>query len=213
MARKPKTQPSPEAAAAASVPELATAPARRGRRPKAAAPSPASLAAASIDDPATDDVEADAVTAGPTRMPDRRGPGRKPKQRAGAEAAALPRDIAVEQADAMTNPSAAGLEQVPAEDDVLVAEMSVPLEGAGIDGAVHGAASAGEAISGAVSSATGPGAIARAAPAARWDRTTDAAEFNWFEIERVAAHDGPNQAMAKLLVAARAEGASSHWPL
>ena len=80
-------------------------------------------------------------------------------------------------------------------------------------GAVHGAAPAGEAVSGAVSSATGPGATARAAPAARWDRATDAAEFDWPEIERVAAHDGPNQAMAKLLVAACAEGASSRWPL
>jgi len=78
---------------------------------------------------------------------------------------------------------------------------------------VHGAAPAGEAVSGAVSSATGPGATARAAPAARWDRATDAAEFDWPEIERVAAHDGPNQAMAKLLVAACAEGASSRWPL
>lgn len=49
-------------------------------------------------------------------------------------------------------------------------------------------------------------------PAARWDRTTDRVQFNWPAIERVAAQDGPNQAVAKLLVAARAVGASSRWP-
>jgi len=36
--------------------------------------------------------------------------------------------------------------------------------------------------------------------------------FDWPAIERVAAQGGPNQAMAKLLVAARAEGAQSRWP-
>ena len=36
--------------------------------------------------------------------------------------------------------------------------------------------------------------------------------FDWAEIERAASHEGPNQAMAKLLVAARAEGANSRWP-
>ena len=48
----------------------------------------------------------------------------------------------------------------------------------------------------------------------RWDRdrTTDRVRFNRPAIERVAAEGGPNQAMAKLLVAARAEGASSRWP-
>ncbi len=37
--------------------------------------------------------------------------------------------------------------------------------------------------------------------------------FDWPEIERTAAQEGPNQGMAKLLVAARAEGANSRWPL
>lgn len=49
-------------------------------------------------------------------------------------------------------------------------------------------------------------------PAARWDRTTDRVQFDWPMIERVAAQGGPNQALAKLLVAARAEGASPRWP-
>ena len=48
--------------------------------------------------------------------------------------------------------------------------------------------------------------------AARWDADTGTATFDWPSIEQVAATDGPNQAMAKLLLAARAEGANSRWP-
>ena len=55
--------------------------------------------------------------------------------------------------------------------------------------------------------------MAASKPAARWDRATDTVQFDWPEIERAASRDGPNQAMAKLLVAARAEGADSRWPL
>ena len=50
-------------------------------------------------------------------------------------------------------------------------------------------------------------------PAAHWDRATDTVRFDWPEIERTASQEGPNQGLAKLLVAARAEGANSHWPL
>ncbi len=50
-------------------------------------------------------------------------------------------------------------------------------------------------------------------PAAQWDRAKDMVRFDWPEIERTAAQEGPNQGMAKLLVAARAEGANSRWPL
>ncbi len=49
-------------------------------------------------------------------------------------------------------------------------------------------------------------------PAAQWDRTTDTAHFDWSEIERTASQQGPNQVMAKLLLAARDEGANSRWP-
>ena len=56
-------------------------------------------------------------------------------------------------------------------------------------------------------------ALPLAQPAARWDRATDALRFDWPAIERIAAASGPNQGMAKLLVAARAEGANSRWPL
>jgi len=48
--------------------------------------------------------------------------------------------------------------------------------------------------------------------AVKWDQKTDTAHFDWSEIERTASQQGPNQAMAKLLIAARAEGANSRWP-
>lgn len=48
--------------------------------------------------------------------------------------------------------------------------------------------------------------------AARWEPTTGTVTFDWPMIEQVAATEGPNQAMAKLLLAARAEGANSRWP-
>lgn len=48
--------------------------------------------------------------------------------------------------------------------------------------------------------------------AAQWDHATDTAQFDWPEIERTASQQGPNQVMAKLLIAARAEGANSRWP-
>ena len=57
-----------------------------------------------------------------------------------------------------------------------------------------------------------PGPAASPKPAAHWDRATDTVQFDWPEIEQTASQDGPNQVMAKLLVAARAEGAQSRWP-
>lgn len=48
--------------------------------------------------------------------------------------------------------------------------------------------------------------------AVHWDLPTDTATFDWLAIEQVAAAQGPNQGMAKLLLAARAEGANSRWP-
>jgi len=49
--------------------------------------------------------------------------------------------------------------------------------------------------------------------AASWDRAADTVRFDWIEIARTATQAGPNQGMAELLVAARAEGANSRWPL
>ena len=48
--------------------------------------------------------------------------------------------------------------------------------------------------------------------AAHWNSATGTATFDWPAIEQVAAEEGPNQAMARLLLAARAEGANSRWP-
>ena len=50
-------------------------------------------------------------------------------------------------------------------------------------------------------------------PAAQWDQPTGTVRFDWSAIESTAAQPGPNQIMAKLLIAARAEGANSRWPL
>ncbi len=76
----------------------------------------------------------------------------------------------------------------------------------------HGATSA-SAASNAAPSGSSQNAATSAKPAAQWDRAADTVRFNWAEIERTASQDGPNQVMAKLLVAARAEGATSRWPL
>ena len=54
---------------------------------------------------------------------------------------------------------------------------------------------------------------AAAQPAAQWDHATDMVRFDWPAIEQVASRDGPHQGTAKLLVAARAQGANSRWPL
>ncbi len=83
MARKPKTQPSPEAATATPAEELASmneapAPARRGRKPKADTSSPALPSMMLNDDAATTDVEADADEAVPLDASRRRGSNRKP---------------------------------------------------------------------------------------------------------------------------------------
>ena len=53
---------------------------------------------------------------------------------------------------------------------------------------------------------------ATASAAASWNAATGTASFDWLRIEQVATTEGPNQAMAKLLLAARAEGANSRWP-
>lgn len=102
MARKPKTQPSTEAAAADPAAELAalneaSAPVRRGRKPKTAAPPAELPLAASIGNPATDDVEADTHRADPNKGFGRRGPGRKLKQSASTVIASSTQDDAAGQ--------------------------------------------------------------------------------------------------------------------
>ena len=217
MARKPKPQSTPDNTVAVPVPEPAlpdeaAAPARRGRKPKAATLSFTSPTAADVGSPAPDDAGADAPKAASTKAPGRRGPGRKPKQASGAEAAASiqdsgaePRDQAFRAPEAETDPSLTG-------DDAPAAAAASQAEAAAGGAPVQpGRDPAGLAVE-AARSVPEAGASVPAAPAARWDRATDKVEFDWPAIERVAAQDGPDRAMAKLLIAARAEGASSRWP-
>ena len=218
MARKPKTQPSPDAAAAVPVPETAVpdeaaAPARRGRKPKAATLSFALPAAADLGSPAPDDAGADAPKAASTKAPGRRGPGRKPKQTSGVEAAASIQDSAAEPRDQAFREPEAEASLDPTMDGAPAAAAAPQAEAAADGGPIRlerdPVGPAGEAAqSGPKTEASGPGA-----PAAHWDRTTDRVRFDWPTIERVAAQNGPNQGMARLLVAARAEGAASRWPL
>ena len=94
MARKPKTQPSPEAATATPAEELAAVneaptPARRGRKQKADTSSPALPSVMLNDDTATNDVEADVDEAVPLDAPRRRGSNRKSASPETAAAAPL----------------------------------------------------------------------------------------------------------------------------
>ncbi len=103
------------------------------------------------------------------------------------------------------DPEAPGADQAAAtEDDAMIAEMAYPVSaGAGSDAVPPPPGP----------DATTPAQLDAAKPAAQWDRATDTVRFDWAEIERTASQDGANQVMAKLLVAARAEGANSRWPL
>ena len=203
MARKPKIQPSPEAAA----------PTRRGRKPKAAALSLELPSAASAGDPATDAAGTDAPQAGPAKAPGRKGPGRKPKQAASAKIApavlddaAAPQDQAPHQPEAEANPDLTG-------DDAPTAAAVLPQAEAAADSdPVQPDSHPVSPVSVASQSVPEAEASVPAVSAAHWDRATDRVQFDWPAIERVAAQGGPNQGMAKLLVAARAEGARSRWP-
>ena len=196
MARKPKFAPSiePELPVneAQPSPDETPTPARRGRKKKlvtAAEPAPADDAAAEVAQPLP-------MTEPPARG--RKSPGR----RKAAPPSLL--DQALEQQPepdmASSDPAA---EPASAADDTMIAEMAYPVS-ADDTSAAPASDSAPQPLSHDAPSAK---------PAAQWDRATDAVQFDWPEIERTASQDGPNQVMAKLLVAARAEGANSRWPL
>ena len=194
MARKPKTQPSPDDAVPVpepAAPDEAAAPARRGRKAGAAALSFASPAAASAGDPATDDAGTDVPPVAATKAPGRRGPGRKPKQAASAETAPAVPDLIEDEA-----PAAAVSQADAAADSDPVQPGRDPTS----------------PVSETAQRFPEAEAPVPAKPAVHWDRATDTVEFDWPAIERAAAQDGVNQGMAKLLVAARAEGAQSRWP-
>ena len=194
MARTPKAAPPPLVSA------------RRGRKPKAAEP----IEFAPTEEGDTEDAEADGTEAAavtPVEKPARGKPGPKPKLRPEAAAPALLEEDEKQPAMDLGQPDAA-LEPTLGQDDVMIAKMAYPVS-ADDDGAP---ASTDAGMDDAPPAASQDGSEP-AKPAARWDRAADTVQFDWPEIERTAAQDGPNQIMAKLLVAARAEGANSRWPL
>ena len=143
-------------------------------------------------------------------------PDRKPKQPVEDAATLLPQNHVQEQPNAsMDQPETA--QPTPDEGDVLMAEMDVhradDIADAESSNASSGNVGPDTAADDVVPLSPGLDGAGQAKPAAHWDRMTDAVQFDWAEIERTAAQEGPNQAMAKLLVAARAEGANSRWPL
>jgi len=219
MARKPKAASSnafavsPEGVLAAL--SDAPAPLRRGRKPKAAA-SAGALATMDSDDAVGGGGDADGSITGPVAAPLRKRPGPKPRQRAGAaEAAPLQEDV-VAKAGREASPSHAIAEPMPVADDKLDAGMDGQQSRAqqvrGHEPVMPDDTSR-SGGSDAASAASSQDVEPSSQPAAHWDRATDTVRFRWLEIERVAVQAGPNQVMAKLLVAARAEGVSSRWPL
>jgi len=218
MARKPKTQPSPEAVTATPAEELAgmnetPTPARRGRKQKADTSSPALPSVMLNDDTATTDAEADADEAVPLDAPRRRGSNRKSASPETATTAPPRREQTkrgrgrtFRQLDAETTPD-------PVEQNAQeTGPVSRPEAAASAD-PVQSDAGPGRLSDDLQQPLPGLDVPSSTKPAAHWDRATDTVQFDWPAIERTAAEDGPNQGMAKLLVAARAEGANSRWPL
>ncbi len=218
MARKPKAAPSNDFA---SSPEEvlaalsdAPAPARQGRKPKAAA-SAELLATMDSDDAVAGGADADGSIADPVAAPVRKRPGPKPKQRAGAtEAVPLRKDAGAKPgrkaraSDAAPDPMSAADGKPNAGTD---GQQDQQEQLRGPEPATPEPTST-STFSNAEPSSSSQNAATSAQPAAQWDRATDTVRFDWAEIERTASQDGPNQVMAKLLVAARAEGATSRWP-
>jgi len=209
MARKPKTASSNEPAASidAAQPALsdAAAPVRRGRKPKTVG-LPEPLAMMDSDD-------AVGSIADPIAAPVRKRPGPKPKQRAGAAEAAPLQSGAAAKPGRKARAPAVTPEPMPAMDDMPHAKLAGRQEQAHDREPATLETTPAPATSDAAPTGSDQNMAISAKPAAQWDRATGTVRFVWAEIERMAAQDGPNQAMAKLLVAARAEGANSRWPL
>ena len=219
MARKPKGARSNDFA---SSPEEvlaalsdAPAPVRQGRKPKAAAAAEP-LATMDSDDAVGGVADADGSIADSVAAPVRKRPGPKPKQRVGGDAAAPLRKGAGAKPGRKARASDATPEPMLAADsrpDVgTEGQQDQQQQRRGPEPATPEPASA-SAASNAEPSGSSQNAATSAQSAARWDRAADTVRFDWAEIKRTASQDGPNQVMAKLLVAARAEGATSRWPL
>lgn len=190
MARTPKAPPPP-------------APARRGRKLRQA-----ELTAATNDGGADAGATAsEAAPVTPNGAPPHGKLGRRSKQQPAPAMPVLP-DGDAEQPGMDPGQPQATFKQAPAQDNG---------GSAGVAGLVN--ADEGQFISSSDAGlGKGPptanqGSSGQPQPAARWDKAAGVAQFDWPAIERTAAQDGPNQVMAKLLLAARAEGANSRWPL
>ena len=190
MARTPKAAPPPPA------------PARRGRKPKDAEPTGFAPAAEGDTDDA-EAVEAEAAIVTPVAKPARGKPGPKPKP-----AMATLSDADEPQPAMDLDQGEATLESILDQGDATTAEMADTVSAD--DGGTPVSSEA--AVNNTMPAASQDGSE-QAKPAARWDRVADLVQFDWPAIERTAAKEGPNQVMAKLLVAARAAGANSRWPL
>ena len=162
---------------------------------------------------AAHDIKADNPDTGPVDAPRRRGPNRNATRRATPAAAPL-RPAQTRQGPGRTSRQT-GTDAAPdqVKDDALEAGLaSQPAKAASAD-PVPADADPVQSGGDLQQSLLGLDVPAPTKPAAYWDRATDTVQFDWPEIARTATQDGPNQGMAKLLVAARAEGANSRWPL
>ena len=214
MARKAKPAPAPlekpkrgtkQPAAEEMMPAAGP---RHGRKPKTQEPTEPYASVAESVQPAPAPVDAPAIE----ELPKARR-GRKPKQVEATETPAPDVDMTSPSEDVAEVPptavtdtpkprrgrkpkEASTSEPMPADHEIATAapESTVTTETPGPEEPVP-------------HSNTAP-----QASAAQWDRAADHVTFDWPAIERTAAEDGPNQAMAKLLLAARAEGANSRWP-
>ncbi|HEY0204727.1 MAG TPA: hypothetical protein VGC15_11320 [Acetobacteraceae bacterium] len=194
MARKPKSAPSNEPELSVNEvqpsPDDTSAPVRRGRKKASAAgPPPAD--------------EAAGMAAQPMPMTETPARGRKLPGRRKAAPPSLLDQALEQQPEPGMDPSGTAAEPASTGDDTMIAEMAYPVST--------------DDTSAAPATDAAPQPLSHDAPAAKpaaqWDRATGAVRFDWPAIESTASQDGPNQVMAKLLVAARAEGANSRWPL
>ena len=219
MGRRPKSIGSSEIVTATELParpeSQTSAPARRGRKPKLSA-IPAEVMEAPSGNNAGRDPIAARSTAADTEAPSgRRRPGPKPKHPVAAPVTALPRAEAGVKRGRKARASSQGLiDPASASDGGTTAVSSrTPTTsdsetGTGISLPEPSVTAGREAPRSVAQGLADP-----IQPAAHWDRATDTVRFDWAAIEQTASQEGPNQAMAKLLVAARAEGANSRWPL
>lgn len=215
MARKPKTAPVSTFATwvEEDSPGLTGAlpPARRGRKSTPDASPAEPLAAIGSDDAVASVPNANGSSEGPVTPPVPKRPGPKPKQKPAATVAAPPEKKTKtkpgHKASALAAPKPA-----PAE-DVSAPRLTGGHDAGFVNEAAPAEATPDTAVNASAQLSPDHDTAASAQPAAQWDRAADTVSFDWPAIARTAAQEGPNQGMAKLLLAARAEGANSRWPL